>query len=111
MKIEKTLQKDGIKFTNCVDSTQIIWFDNEHERDIVFNHWMKAISELEASKAIFRPVYEMKDGETRILKLRYTTPEECIEVEKKREIVFPETDMKLIMIYNEQERTFQNVNF
>jgi hypothetical protein len=53
----------------------------------------------------------MKDGETRILKLRYTTPEECIEVEKKREIVFPETDMKLIMIYNEQERTFQNVNF
>jgi hypothetical protein len=111
MKIEKTLQKDGIKFTNCVDSTQIIWFDNEHERDIVFKHWTAAIEELNVSKAIYRPVYEDNDGDTQILKLRYTTPEEVIEVEKARKENFPHTPMKLIMIYNEQERTFQNVNF
>jgi hypothetical protein len=89
---------------------QAITFDNEEERDIVFKHWSKAIEELEASKAIYRPVYEGNDGETRILKLRYTSPEEVIRVEKVHKEHFPNSDMKLIMIYNERERTFQNVN-
>lgn len=89
---------------------QYIHFDNEGERNLVFNHWTKALEELETSKAVFRPVYETKDKDTQILKLRYTTPQEVIEVEKARKENFPDTDMKLIMIYNEQERTFQNVN-
>ena len=90
---------------------QIIHFETKHERDIVFKHWQKAIEELEASKAIYRPVYEKKDGEIQILKLRYTTPEEVIEVERKRNDFFGGDNMKLVMIYNESERTFQKVNF
>lgn len=111
MKIEKTKTTDGIRITTLTLYTQYIYFDSEQERDIVFNHWSKAIEELEASKAIFRPVYETKDKDTQILKLRYTTPEEIIRVEEVRKEHFPKADMKLIMIYNEAERTFQNVNF
>jgi hypothetical protein len=110
MKIEKH-NVDGIKIHTLSLVPQHIYFDTQHERDTVFNHWEAAISELEESKAIFRPVYEDNEGETQILKLRYTTPEEVIEVEKARKENFPLTPMKLIMIYNEQERTFQNVNF
>lgn len=110
MKIKKTTYDNGIETTLSSQHVQHIFFDSEKERDIVFDHWTKALEELEASKAIFRPVYEDKNGETRILKLRYTTPQEIIEVEKKRFEHFGE-GMKLIMIYNELERTFQNVNF
>lgn len=110
MKIEKLEITDGIRIENKSVAVQNIFFDTERERDIVFKHWSKALEELEASKAIFRPVYEDKDGETRILKLRYTSPQEIIEVEKKRFEHFGE-GMKLIMIYNELERTFQDVNF
>jgi hypothetical protein len=112
MKIEKTFSaNDGIHVYIGSSATQTIFFDNEQQRDIVFKHWSNAIAELNASKAIFRPVYEEPDGETRILKLRYTTPEEVIEVERKRSEFFGSGKMKLIMIYNEAERTFQNVNF
>jgi hypothetical protein len=111
MKIEKTYAQSGITLKNLSGANQIIWFDTEQERNIVFKHWSKAIEELEESKAIYRPVYEEPDGETRILKLRYTTPEEVIEVERKRSEFFGSGKMKLIMIYNEAERTFQNVNF
>jgi hypothetical protein len=111
MKIEKTYSSnDGISVYNKNGTHQVIWFDNEAERDIVFKHWQKAISELEESKAIYRPVYEDNDGETRILKLRYTSPEKVIEVEKERCHHFGEDKMKLIMIYNEQNRSFINVN-
>lgn len=108
MKIEKD-HFNGIAVVIKL-SKQSIFFDTEHERDVVFKHWTAAIEELNVSKAVFRPVYEDNDGETRILKLRYTTPEELISVEKARQENFPMTPMKLIMIYNEQERTFQNVN-
>ena len=111
MKIEKTHSAEGIILHSQTLVKQIIYFDTEAERDIVFAHWSEAIAELNKSKAIFRPVYEQPDGETRILKLRYTTPEEIVRVEEVRKANFPTTDMKLIMIYNEQERTFQNVNF
>ena len=111
MKIEKTPTAGGIRLHTNTLAIQTIFFDTEQERDIVFDHWMKAIAELNKSKAIYRPVYEEPDGETRILKLRYTTPEEIIEVERKRNDFFGGDKMKLIMIYNEQERTFQNVNF
>jgi hypothetical protein len=111
MKIEKTFSaNDGIHVYIGSSATQTIFFDNEQERDIVFKHWSKAIEELEESKAIFRPVYEAKDGDTRILKLRYKTIEELISVENRRKEIFGIETMKLIMIYNEQERTFQNVN-
>lgn len=112
MKIEKLELTDGIRIENLTKGIHIqnIYFDSEQERDIVFKHWTAAIQELETSKAVFRPVYETSDKDTQILKLRYTTPEEVISVEKARKENFPDTDMKLIMIYNEQERTFQNVN-
>jgi len=110
MKIQKTLFK-AIILESSTTVNQFIHFDTEAERDIVFKHWEAAIEELEKSKAIYRPVYEDNDGDTQILKLRYTTPKEVIEVEKARKENFPHTPMKLIMIYNEQERTFQNVNF
>lgn len=111
MKIDKTHSSDeGIIVYNKEISQQIIYFDNQHERDVVFKHWSQAIAELNKSKAIYRPVYEGKDGDTRILNLRYTTPEEAMEVELTRRQHFGE-GMKLIMIYNEAERTFQNVNF
>ena len=110
MKIEKTHSAEGIALHSKTLVKQHIYFDTETERDIVFKHWSQAIAELEESKAIFRPVYEDNDGDTQILKLRYTTPEEVIEVEKARKENFPLTPMKLIMIYNEQDRTFQNVN-
>ena len=110
MKIEKLEITDGIRLENKSVGFQNIYFDSKQERDIVFDHWSKAIAELNKSKAVFRPVYEGKDGETRILKLRYTTPQEVLEVEKNRKAFFGE-GMKLIMIYNEAERTFQNVNF
>ena len=109
MKIEKT-RSEGIRVKANTLTIQVIYFETEHERDIVFEHWTKGIEELNVSKAIFRPVYEDNDGDTTILKLRYTTPEEVISVEKARKENFPNTPMKLIMIYNEQERTFQNVN-
>ena len=109
MKIQKSLFK-AIILESSTTVNQFIHFDTETERDIVFEHWAKAIQELEESKAVFRPVYEDKDGDTRILKLRYTTPQEIIEVEQKRNEAFGTDKMKLIMIYNEQERTFQNVN-
>jgi len=109
MKIEKTPSR-GIIFTTKKEATQVIYFDTQHERDVVFEYWNKALEELEKSKAVFRPVYETSDKDTQILKLRYTTPEEVIEVERARKENFPDTDMKLIMIYNEQDRTFQNVN-
>ena len=89
---------------------QYIHFDTEQERDVVFNHWSKAIAELNKSKAIYRPVYGGKDGEIRILSLRYTTQDEILEVEKKRFEHFGDT-MKLIGVYNELERTFEQVNF
>jgi hypothetical protein len=111
MKIEKTPSAEGITLKSKSLVNQTIYFDKKQERDIVFKHWEKAIKELEESKAIYRPVYEEPDGETRILKLRYTTPEEVIEVERKRNEFFGSGKMKLIMIYNEAERTFQNVNF
>lgn len=110
MKIEKT-PSEGIDVKTNTLTNQVIYFDTEHERDIVFEHWSKAIEELNVSKAIYRPVYEDNDGDTTILKLRYTTTEELISVETARKENFPHTPMKLIMIYNEQERTFQNVNF
>jgi hypothetical protein len=110
MKIEKTPSR-GILITTKDHYSQVIYFDNPNERDLIFQHWEKGLDELNASKAIFRPVYEEPDGETRILKLRYTTPEEVIEVERKRSEFFGSGKMKLIMIYNEAERTFQNVNF
>jgi hypothetical protein len=110
MKIEKTPSR-GILLTTKKEDTQVIYFDNEIERNSVFDHWSKAIEELEKSKEIYRPVYEDTNGDTRILKLRYTTPEEIVRVEEVRKEHFPKTDMKLIMIYNEQERSFQNVNF
>jgi hypothetical protein len=110
MKIEKT-PSEGIDVKTNTLTNQVIYFDTEQQRDIVFKHWEAAIKELEESKAIYRPVYEESNGDTKILKLRYTTPEELISVEKVRKENFPTTDMKLIMIYNEQERTFQNVNF
>ena len=109
MTIEKT-PLDAITVTFKFPNAKTIHFDSEQERDVVFKHWSEAIAELNKSKAIFRPVYEESNGDTRILKLRYTTPEEVISVEKARKENFPDTDMKLIMIYNEQERTFQNVN-
>jgi hypothetical protein len=108
MKIEKTPSR-GILITTKDHYSQVIYFDNPNERDIIFQHWEKGLDELKASKAVFRPVYEGKDGDTQILKLRYTTPEEAIEVEKKRKECFGES-MKLIMIYNELERSFINVN-
>jgi hypothetical protein len=108
MKIEKTPSR-GILITTKDHYSQVIYFDNPNERDIIFQHWEKGLDELKASKAIFRPVYEDKDGETRILKLRYTTPEEVIEVDKAHKLHFPD-GMKLIMIYNELERSFINVN-
>lgn len=111
MKIEKSHSEHIINIYNefgVVD--QNIFFETEQERDIVFKHWSKAIKELEASKAIFRPVYEGKDGDTRILQLRYTSPEEIIRVDKIQKEHFPKSDMKLIGIYNELEHTFQNVN-
>ena len=113
MKIEKTKANDGIMITginNLLNCNQLIWFENQRERDVVFDYWTAAIAVLNANNAVFRPVYETKDKDTQILKLRYTTPEEVISVEKARKENFPDTDMKLIMIYNEQERTFQNVN-
>lgn len=110
MKIEKT-PSEGIDVKTNTLTNQVIYFDTEQQRDIVFKHWQAAISELEESKAIYRPVYEDADGETRILKLRYTTPQEVIDVENQRFAHFGGEKMKLIMIYNEQERTFQNVNF
>ena len=110
MKIEKTFP-DGIKVKTNNFKTQVIYFDTEQQCDILFKYWSEAIEELEKSKAVFRPVYEDNDGDTQILKLRYTTPEEVIEVERARKENFPLTPMKLIMIYNELERTFQNVNF
>lgn len=113
MIIDKTKtfeNEDGIILYLKNQIPQFIWFDNQQERDIVFKHWQKAIEELEASKAVFRPVYESKDGDTHILKLRYTTPEEAMEVELTRRQHFGE-GMKLVAIYNEAERTFQNVNF
>lgn len=109
MKIEKTPSR-GILFTTKREATQVIYFDTQHERNLIFNYWNKAIQELEKNKAVFRPVYEESNGDTRILKLRYTTPEEITRVEQVRKEHFPKTDMKLIMIYNEQDRTFQNVN-
>jgi hypothetical protein len=108
MKIEKL--EDGITLYTNSFVRQHVYFDKIEERDIVFEHWAKAIQELEESKAIYRPVYESQDGETRILKLRYTTPEELISVENRRKKVFGIEIMKLIMIYNEQERSFINVN-
>jgi hypothetical protein len=108
MKIEKT-DVDGIKIHTLSLVPQHIYFDNETERDIVFKHWNKAIEELEESKAIFRPVYESESGEIRILTLRYTTPEEAISIENRRREHF-QTTMKLVMIYNELERSFINVN-
>jgi hypothetical protein len=108
MKIEKTPSR-GILLTSEKEKTQVIYFDNEQQRNIVFEHWEKALDELKASKAVFRPVYENKDGDTQILKLRYTTPQEAIEVEKRRKEMFGD-NMKLIMIYNELERSFINVN-
>ena len=110
MKIEKTTTAEGIRLETKTLASQVIYFDTLEERDIVFEHWTKGIEELNVSKAIFRPVYEDNDGDTKILKLRYTTTEKLIEVEKARKENFPHTPMKLIMIYNEQERTFQNVN-
>jgi len=122
MKIEKYVKRPihaepNGKFTfgislnsNKQGIQQTITFDTETERDIVFNHWSKAIAELNKSKAIYRPVYESESGEIRILSLRYTTPEEAIEVEKTRREFFT-TTMKLIGVYNELERTFEQVNF
>lgn len=109
MKIEKTPSR-GILITTKEHYSQVIYFDNQNERDIIFQHWKKGLDELKASKAVFRPVYETSDKDTQILKLRYTTPEEVISVEKARKKNFPDTDMKLIMIYNELERSFINVN-
>ena len=110
MKIEKTIYDNGIKKIDDTKHEQIIFFDTETERDIVFKHWNKAILELEEIKAIFRPVYEGKDGEIRILKLKYTTTDELISVENRRKEVFGIETMKLVMIYNELERSFINVN-
>jgi hypothetical protein len=109
MKIEKTPSR-GILFTTKKESAQVVYFDNEEQRNVIFEYWNKAIAELNKSKAIYRPVYEGKDGDTQILKLRYTTPEEVIEVDKAHKLHFSDGNIKLIMIYNEQERTFQNVN-
>ena len=110
MKIEKTFSaNDGINVYNKIGTHQVIWFENEQERNIVFKHWSKAIEELEASKAIYRPVYQTEDGETHIFKLRYTTQQEVLEVDKAHKQHFPNTKSKLIMIYNEAERTFINV--
>jgi len=118
MKIEKTNLHEkyyGITLKNTNVHDQIIWFDNPLDRDMTFRHWSKAIEELEASKAIFRPVYENKDGHIRILSLRYTSPEEVIRIDKLQKEHFPKSDYKLISIYNEAEHTFsvvhQNVNF
>jgi hypothetical protein len=111
MKIEKTFSaNDGIHVYIGSSATQTIFFDTETERDIVFKHWEKAIEEINASKAIFRPVYEGLDGDIRILKLRYKTIEDLISVEQAHKRHFPDGNMKLIMIYNEQERSFINVN-
>ena len=106
MKIEKLEITDGIRLENKSVGVQNIYFDSEQERDIVFDHWSKAIAELNKSKAIYRPVYEGKNGEIRILSLRYTTPEEAMEVELTRRQHFGE-GMKLVAIYNEAERSFQ----
>jgi hypothetical protein len=111
MKIEKTPTAEGIRLHTNTLAIQTIFFDTEQERDIVFAYWCKAIVELEESKAIYRPVYEKKDGDIQILKLRYTTQEEVIEVERKRNDFFGGDKMKLVMIYNEAERTFEKVNF
>lgn len=108
MKIEKD-HFNGIAVVIKL-SKKSIFFDTEHERDVIFKHWTAAIEELNVSKAIYRPVYEGADGNTTILKIRFTTTEELISVEKARKENFPNTPMKLIMIYNELERTFQNVN-
>ena len=109
MKIEKTPSR-GILLTTKTEYSQVIYFDNEIERNVIFKHWSEGIAELNKSKAVYRPVYEESNGDTRILKLRYTTPEEIVRVEEVRKEHFPNTDMKLIMIYNELERSFINVN-
>lgn len=110
MKIEKA-PLDAIKCTfNSDNLDRTIHFETEAQRDVIFKHWKKALEELEASKAIYRPVYESKEGNINILSLRYTTPDEILEVEKKRFEHFGDT-MKLIGVYNELERTFEQVNF
>ena len=88
----------------------MISFDTQEDRDAVFKKWESSLEELEASKAVFRPVYESENGDIRILTLRYSTPEKAIEVEKARRQFFT-TTMKLIGVYNELERTFEQVNF
>jgi hypothetical protein len=110
MKIEKTIGSTGITLTRTT-GTQQVFFETQIERDIVFTYWKKALEELEKSKAIFRPVYEDKDGNINILKLRYTTMQEVLEVDKGHKEHYPNSESKLVMIYNEQERSFQNVNF
>jgi len=111
MKIEKTTTSEGIRLETKTLASQVIYFDTLEERDIVFDHWSKAIAELNISKAIYRPVYEDKDGNINILKLRYTTMQEVLEVDKGHKEHYPNSESKLVMIYNEQERSFQNVNF
>ena len=109
MKIEKTLTAEGIRLETKTLASQVIYFDTLEERDIVFTYWKKALEELEKSKAIYRPVYEDKDGNINILKLRYTTMQEVLEVDKGHKEHYPNSESKLVMIYNERERTFSNV--
>ena len=108
MKIEKKLGSTSITLTRTT-GTQEVFFKTQIERDIVFTYWKKALEELEKSKAIFRPVYEDKDGNINILKLRYTTMQEVLEVDKGHKEHYPNSESKLVMIYNERERTFSNV--
>lgn len=110
MKIEKTPSVGILVTTDNKPTTQVIYFDTKIERDIVFKYWQTAIDELEKSKAIFRPVYEYKNGDLNILKLRYTTKAEILEVDKAHKEHFPDSDGKLVMIYNELERTYHKVN-
>ena len=110
MKIEKRHKLTIVLIGKDTPQTQAIFFETLEERDIVFNHWSKAIAELNKSKAIFRPVYEYKNGDLNILKLRYTTKAEILEVDKAHKEHFLTSDGKLVMIYNELERTFHNVN-
>jgi len=112
MKIKKTSDEStfaGIHLSTHNDTiNQLIEFETDEQRDIVFDYWTSAIDKLNMSKAIYRPVYEQPDGETRILKLRYATTQEIIEVDKAHKLHFPD-GMKLVMIYNEKDRLFINV--
>ena len=109
MKIKKT-HSTSVTLTNSMGNSQVIYFETEQERNLVFDHWTNAIEELEKSKAIFRPVYEDKDGNINILKLRYTTMQEVLKVDKGHKEHYPNSESKLVMIYNEAERSFINVN-